>query len=987
MIEEERYDISCIFGIFEYDVEKILVKIDTEERRDVEAELTERFEKDILRFTRGKIFDLAKLKITKDLENKGATSLLDDVTMFTYQNQSQLASRCVSQWEPVARRAKHKLASDAIHFLMFVLGQCEKFPTSLIKSTLLDKGEIYDPRNNKDLLSQFNHSLATATGPLEVNVVYTDNVRERHIVTIPCRPSGDPNCQSSRITILSENDSDNQSDTENISFADNSSYETDTDIDSDDSSTESCDSDQTGVNAITEVSGGASVRDPVIATPVQKVSTDSAVVEGVPSERFLTAYTAVDELDPEPETSLIETFVECTELVEPVKCTTTTSCIDSVPTCGEKDNNPAWSDKSTTSTVSQSGNTGPETQSTIENESRPIDLTISALKRKDQQTSYDKDSENTAVKECTTPPEQAELIPTPIPRPSGCRGICGNCGAGVLLWECLNQGEQHLLLSPSFRTIASSTEDFKDHLEMEARANPASSGDKPVSRAEYDAYTDYTDRVVDDTEKKVADILKWKAMINSKVNRIEASVKRSEKLGQSHTREIWEKLDQLKMGANVPATRPEPRHKQQKPPTKQSTDHMQNQNNKGESVWDNPNAGEPGGPVDPIPVSHQQNSYSATTRNYTSTPRVGSNGPNPMDARDQPPNSRPKGTTMKANNSCRTPGVVFFTPKPQREASREKAPGNTTSKVACPETIDTPLPKARHLTQNRQSSMQHGISDTREQRIDPPRTHLPVDVVVAGKDQLEPIDLTNPNVDMSGMSDSWYDDEGSDDDGVAELVDTWNNGATSTKETMRNEESRTPYSDMARKPASPTPDNRTNRKPRENNNNSKPSEYGRKVGAGTPRPNEPNKPDDRHRKIVTRSGWYTEESRSWQVEENKKRKRERSGNKFVPDLKAAPSATCREIYVQGLDYSECMCHADLEDIVFKHCRVRGYHVIDLCTIPKAKSRVEAGCKVTVKSEDYDDLMDPNFWPSDTTVREWEFGPRHGKNAEGEEIEY
>ena len=44
---------------------------------------------------------------------------------------------------------------------------------------------------------------------------------------------------------------------------------------------------------------------------------------------------------------------------------------------------------------------------------------------------------------------------------------------------------------------------------------------------------------------------------------------------------------------------------------------------------------------------------------------------------------------------------------------------------------------------------------------------------------------------------------------------------------------------------------------------------------------------------------------------NNKRKREWSGNKHVIELKSAPEPEGKELYVEGLDYSQWYCHADL----------------------------------------------------------------------------
>ena len=85
--------------------------------------------------------------------------------------------------------------------------------------------------------------------------------------------------------------------------------------------------------------------------------------------------------------------------------------------------------------------------------------------------------------------------------------------------------------------------------------------------------------------------------------------------------------------------------------------------------------------------------------------------------------------------------------------------------------------------------------------------------------------------------------------------------------------------------------------------------------------------------------------------------------------------------MQELDYSTCTCKEDLEDIVFEHCKENGMNPIDLCTIPMNGSRIKAGCKVTVRDEDYDRALTLDFWPRGAIVRPWENRPRKRKQAD------
>ena len=110
----------------------------------------------------------------------------------------------------------------------------------------------------------------------------------------------------------------------------------------------------------------------------------------------------------------------------------------------------------------------------------------------------------------------------------------------------------------------------------------------------------------------------------------------------------------------------------------------------------------------------------------------------------------------------------------------------------------------------------------------------------------------------------------------------------------------------------------------------------------------------------------------WHVQRNKnnKRKRGKSDTMSVQILRSAPSTAKRVLYVQELDYSVCRCYEDLEENVYYHCKQRGIKPIDLCTIPVKDNREVAGCKVTVRDQDYRKTSLVSFWPKGCTVRDW-----------------
>ena len=129
------------------------------------------------------------------------------------------------------------------------------------------------------------------------------------------------------------------------------------------------------------------------------------------------------------------------------------------------------------------------------------------------------------------------------------------------------------------------------------------------------------------------------------------------------------------------------------------------------------------------------------------------------------------------------------------------------------------------------------------------------------------------------------------------------------------------------------------------------------------------------RKIVTKNGWLTPTSH------NKKRKREKSGQKKYPLLAGAQIVAHRDVLVRRLDYQQCECYADIEEMVRLHCRARGIMTVQVNAIPYAPDDTQIGCKVTVKEEDYDTLLAKGFWPKPAFARQWYRKPRNNGNGE------
>ena len=125
-------------------------------------------------------------------------------------------------------------------------------------------------------------------------------------------------------------------------------------------------------------------------------------------------------------------------------------------------------------------------------------------------------------------------------------------------------------------------------------------------------------------------------------------------------------------------------------------------------------------------------------------------------------------------------------------------------------------------------------------------------------------------------------------------------------------------------------------------------------------------------KMVTKNGWTTVQ---------KKRKFESVSPKVGFPLRGIPTTVNRNVYLQGLDMSEGQCAEDMADSIRAYLRERGVIAIFIRIIPVRNDSTRTGCKLTIKEEDFERVIQDDFWPDDVTVREWT--PRV-RNDEGED---
>ena len=113
----------------------------------------------------------------------------------------------------------------------------------------------------------------------------------------------------------------------------------------------------------------------------------------------------------------------------------------------------------------------------------------------------------------------------------------------------------------------------------------------------------------------------------------------------------------------------------------------------------------------------------------------------------------------------------------------------------------------------------------------------------------------------------------------------------------------------------------------------------------------------------------------WKTKQSKKHKYEKVSPRNSRPLKGIAATVNREIYLQGLDLEGCIDEEDVLESVGEYCMERGIKVIFARIIPVKYDQTRSGCKVTVLEEDFENVVDSDFWPDNITAREWTNRPR------------
>ena len=116
----------------------------------------------------------------------------------------------------------------------------------------------------------------------------------------------------------------------------------------------------------------------------------------------------------------------------------------------------------------------------------------------------------------------------------------------------------------------------------------------------------------------------------------------------------------------------------------------------------------------------------------------------------------------------------------------------------------------------------------------------------------------------------------------------------------------------------------------------------------------------------------------WKTMQSKKRKFEKVSPKLTFPLKGRPTTCNRDVYLQGLDVGDGDGSDDMMESVRSFCVDNGITPVYIRIIPVRYDSTRVGCRLTVREEDFECVMDEFFWPEDVSVREWTPRPRDNR---------
>ena len=184
-------DLSCVCGLVAPEVEGILLAANDQDRKVSEDELSSECDKLVLLEAREKIFGLAKAKVVRCMDDETMTKVFGDAAGKEMHDQTKTMESFVGQWKLVARRVEHRISSDIMDLLFFVLDCDAVFPSKVIKETSLNKGILSESVEEPSLNDKFRSDVAKKGNKSTTEVIKVTAGKQL------CRISIDPSDRAS----------------------------------------------------------------------------------------------------------------------------------------------------------------------------------------------------------------------------------------------------------------------------------------------------------------------------------------------------------------------------------------------------------------------------------------------------------------------------------------------------------------------------------------------------------------------------------------------------------------------------------------------------------------------------------------------------------------------------------------------------------------------------------------------------------------------
>ena len=142
----------------------------------------------------------------------------------------------------------------------------------------------------------------------------------------------------------------------------------------------------------------------------------------------------------------------------------------------------------------------------------------------------------------------------------------------------------------------------------------------------------------------------------------------------------------------------------------------------------------------------------------------------------------------------------------------------------------------------------------------------------------------------------------------------------------------------------------------------------------TPRRQPAARPSPTYADMAAEEPWLTAEGK------NRKRKLDKRSPKAIPPLQGAVVKPQRDVFVRGLATTGYSSKKEMGEAIRVYCEERGVAIVYARIMVNANEPGVANVKITVHEEDIDTILDPEFWPAESYVREWFANGRGRRNS-------